>query len=86
MSTCNHCGKPVGPKFHVRSQGYCHDCELLTVPEAIAALRTSRATYYRLVRAGRLSPRHISPGRVLVPRRDIDNIRAGEVPKSNHYL
>lgn len=49
----------------------------LTIPEVLAALRLSRATYYRLVRAGKIHPRQISPGRVLIPRSDVDAILSG---------
>lgn len=53
------------------------DHAYMTIPEVLAALRLSRATYYRLVRAGKIHPRQISPGRVLVPRSEIDRILSG---------
>jgi predicted DNA-binding transcriptional regulator AlpA len=72
--TCTHCGQPAVPSVHQRTGGYCGSCAYLTIPETYAALRISRATYYRMVRAGTIHPRHISPGRVLVPRADVDAI------------
>jgi excisionase family DNA binding protein len=54
----------------------------LTIPEAIAVLRISRATFYRLVRAGTLKTVHISPGRVLVARTEIDRLFANKKSSS----
>ena len=72
--TCHHCGNQAVPSVHKRTGGYCGSCAYLTIPEAFTALRLSRATYYRLVRAGKIHPRRISPGRVFVPRADVDAI------------
>lgn len=65
--TCRHC-----PRDAQRNSAYCPQCAFLTVPEAYKALRVSRATYYRMVAAGQLTPRRVSVGRVLVPREQVD--------------
>ena len=72
MNHCHSCGTDVGPTL-----AYCPKCELLTVDEALALLRLSRASFYRLVRAGRIHPRHPTVRKTLVPRDDIDRILAG---------
>lgn len=77
MTACNHCGQRAVPSVAKRTGGYCGECAYLTVAEAFAALRISRATYYRLVRGKRIHPRHITPGRVLVARKEIDRILSG---------
>jgi excisionase family DNA binding protein len=49
----------------------------LTIKEVLAALRLSRASYYRLVKAGKIHPRKIGTGpngKILVPRSDVDAI------------
>lgn len=70
---CKRCGKP--PKLARMSWiPYCRACAYLTIPETYAALHISRATYYRLVKAGKITPRQVSPGRILVPRSEVDAI------------
>ena len=66
---CKGCG--VGT---LRSGGYCEVCEYMTQAEAAARLHVSKATYYRMVRAKKLHPRRISPGKVLVLRAEVDAI------------
>ncbi len=46
--------------------------ELLTIPQAAAALTIGRATLYRLIAAGRIRVVHPSPGRTAVERREIE--------------
>jgi excisionase family DNA binding protein len=49
--------------------------EYLTIAEALDLLRISRATYYRLVRAGTIQPRKIGPGangKVLILRAEVE--------------
>jgi predicted DNA-binding transcriptional regulator AlpA len=72
MKNCHNCGADIGPLLT-----YCSKCELLTINEALALLRLSRASFYRLVRAGRITPRHPTVRRTLVARADIDRILAG---------
>lgn len=75
---CSQCGVPALYGPHKLNGGYCKACAYLTIPETYAALRLSRSTYYRLVKAGKINPRQISPGRVLVPRADVDAILGGQ--------
>lgn len=75
---CHHCGTQAIFVPHNFNGGYCRACAYLTIPETYAALRLSRSTYYRLVKAGKINPRQISPGRVLVPRADVDAILGGQ--------
>jgi excisionase family DNA binding protein len=75
MTLCRNCRTLVA-----RKDGYCAPCELMSIPEALTALRLSRPTYYRLVRAGRIHPRKITAGRTLVPRTDVDAILKGVTP------
>lgn len=49
----------------------------LTIPEVLTLLSISRATYYRLVRAGKIHPRRIglgASGRIKVARSEVDAI------------
>jgi excisionase family DNA binding protein len=48
----------------------------MTQQEAADRLRVSKPTYYRLLRAGKLHPRRISPGKVLVLRAEVDALLA----------
>lgn len=68
---CRGCG--VGT---LRSGRYCELCEYMTQAEAAARLHVSRPTYYRMVRANKLHPRRISPGKVLVLRAEVDALLA----------
>ena len=79
MKKCNHCDTKIGDGLHRQTGGYCQACELVTIPEAVDLLQVSRPTYYRLARAGRIHPRNISPGRVLIFRAEIEQIRTGGV-------
>ena len=73
--TCQNCGASVPLVVYKRTSGYCTKCELMTIPEVLARLRISRATYYRLARAGKLRLRHPSgKRRILVLRSDVDTL------------
>lgn len=50
--------------------------DLLTLDEVALALRVSRRSVERLVRAGRLRVLHPVPGRTLVERSELDAYRA----------
>jgi excisionase family DNA binding protein len=78
MNTCRNCDAPASPSVLKRTKGFCQGCELLTSEEAWKLLRVSRRTYYRMVTAGRIHPRQITPGRVLVPRIEIESILSGD--------
>ena len=71
MKNCHNCGADIGPLLT-----YCSRCELIDIPRAVALLQVSKPTYYRLVRAGRIHPRHPTARRTLVPREEIDAILA----------
>ena len=77
MTHCLHCDKPTPERVLARRGGYCQDCELLTPEQVWAMLGVSRSTYFRMVKAKRIHPRHITPGTVRVPRADIDAILKG---------
>ena len=68
---CKHCGATIQ-----RESAYCPNCEHMTQQEAADRLRVSKPTYYRLLRAGKLHPRRISPGKVLVLRAEVDALLA----------
>lgn len=71
-TACRGCGE-----FTRRDCGYCDTCEYVTQPEAVRRLRVGRTTYYRLVNAGHLHPRHIGGGKVLVARAEVDALLIG---------
>ena len=78
MKTCLGCEIPIS---NIRSRGhsgYCPACELIAPQQAWTLLRVSKSTYHRLVRAGRIQQRHITAGRVLVERAQIDAMLTGE--------
>ncbi len=49
-----------------------HD-QLLTIPEAIQALRISRTHFFRLLRNGTITPMRLGH-RTLIPRREIQRL------------
>ena len=51
--------------------------DLLTLDEVAQALRVSRRSVERLVRAGRIRVLHPVPGRTLVERRELEAYVAG---------
>ena len=56
----------------------------LTIPEVLATLRISRATYYRMVLDGTFHPVHVSKRRVLVPQAEVNSILSGNYcPRKN---
>jgi excisionase family DNA binding protein len=56
---------------------YCRECEYITQKQAAKELRVSRATFFRMVAAGRIHPRKIGVQKTLVARQEIDNLLSG---------
>lgn len=64
---CKGCGELTR-----REAGYCDRCEYMTQAEAAARLHVSKPTYYRMVRAGKIRPRRVSTGKILVWRPEVE--------------
>lgn len=66
---CRNCGAPT-----LTFGAYCRDCEFMTPADAAKRLQVSRATYHRMVRAGKLHQRCVGLRKMLVNRAEIDAI------------
>lgn len=69
---CLNCGNDIAKVLAKRTGGFCRACQYLTIREAVALLKISEATFYRLLREGKFVTRNPTPKRTLITRASVE--------------